>query len=513
MKRARQEKHRQAALSVSAREVGLSRFVTEGTAGLVGRVEHIAPARRMAQAMAAAAAAALLTAGCAAPGGSAGSGATGWLTSLTSAAQPSLTERPPIIFVHGNGDGAANWLTTLWRFESNGWPRERLHAIDAPNPLSRDDDAVAQPDRTSAAEHAAYLASEIDAVLKRTGAQQVVLVGNSRGGNAMRTYVRDYGAAKVSHAVLGGTPNHGVWARADFRPGNEFNGAGPVLTRLNTPQGPQGLEVSPGLKWMTLRSDANDKFAVPTGEWIGQGPSFKTNVDARGPELKGADNRVLPGLDHREVSYHQKAFEQTWQFITGGLPARGIEPQAQVVLDGKVTGLAGSAPTNLPMAGARVQVHAVNCENGERRGAALIDRTIAADGRWGPLRTDAQTCLEFEYGAAGFATVHQYRAPFPRSSDIVNLRPIRMSDADRKAGALVSLTRPRGYFGLGRDEMSLDGAPLPGVVAGVAGQSLSRLSLPSAEPRTVIARFNTERIAMRTWPAAQGHLSVAEVHQ
>ena len=190
MKRAGQEKHMQTVPSAGAREVGLSWFVTEGTAGRIGRMEHIVPARRMAQAMAAAAVA-LLTAGCAAPGGSAGTGATGWLSSLTGGAQPSLTERPPIVFVHGNGDGAANWLTTLWRFESNGWPRERLHAIDAPNPLSRDDDAVAQADRTSAAEHAAYLASEIDAVLTRTGANQVVLVGNSRGGNAMRTYVRD----------------------------------------------------------------------------------------------------------------------------------------------------------------------------------------------------------------------------------------------------------------------------------------------------------------------------------
>jgi pimeloyl-ACP methyl ester carboxylesterase len=491
MKMNEQETNTMSISSVKARAAGSSGFTVQGTAGRAGRMERIGRLGRIAQT---AAAVVLLAAGCAAPGGSAGSGQSGlsgWLDGLTSGAQPSLTERPPIVFVHGNGDGAANWLTTLWRFESNGWPRERLHAIDAPNPLSRDDDAV----------------------LKRTGAKQVVLVGNSRGGNAIRTYVRDYGAAKVSHAVLGGTPNHGVWARADFRPGNEFNGAGPVLTRLNAPQGPQGLEVSPGLKWMTLRSDGNDKFAVPTGEWIGQGTSFKTNVDARGPELKGADNRVLPGLDHREVSYHQKAFEQTWQFITGGLPARGIEPQAQVVLDGKVTGLAGSAPTNLPMAGARVQVHAVDCENGERRGAALLDRTTGADGRWGPLRTDAQTCLEFEYGAPGFATVHQYRSPFPRSSDIVNLRPIRMSEADRKAGALVSLTRPRGYFGLGRDEMSLDGAPLPGVVAGVAGQSLARVSLPSADVRTVVARFNTERIAMRTWPAAQGHLSVAELHQ
>jgi hypothetical protein len=39
------------------------------------------------------------------------------------------------------------------------------------------------------------------------------------------------------------------------------------------------------------------------------------------------------------------------------------------------------------------------------------------------------------------------------------------------------------------------------------------VSLPSAEVRTVIGRFNTERIAMRTWPAAQGHVSVAELHQ
>src|SRR5690242_4574734 len=33
---------------------------------------------------------------------------------------------PPILFVHGNGDSSALWITTLWRFESNGYPRERL---------------------------------------------------------------------------------------------------------------------------------------------------------------------------------------------------------------------------------------------------------------------------------------------------------------------------------------------------------------------------------------------------
>jgi pimeloyl-ACP methyl ester carboxylesterase len=306
----------------------------------------------------------------------------------------SPSAHPPIVFVHGNGDTAGLWLTTLWRFESNGWPRDRLHAIDAPDPLARDDDAVPQAHRTSAAEHAAFLAREVDAVLARTGARQVVLVGNSRGGNAIRTFIREGNAAKVSHAILGGTPNHGVWARADFRPGNEFNGAGPVLRRLNAPQGPDAQEVTPGPKWMTLRSDANDKFAQPTGEWIGR-PGWATEVDARGPELKGADNRVLPSLDHREVSYHAKAFEQTFQFITGRVPAAPLKPESVVTLNGKVNGSAAGSPTNRPVAGAQVRIHRVSCATGERDGAPLLERTTAADGLWGPLRTDAQACLEF----------------------------------------------------------------------------------------------------------------------
>lgn len=47
-------------------------------------------------------------------------------------AEPMPPPAVPIVFVHGNGDTAALWQTTLWRFESQGWPRERLHAIDLP---------------------------------------------------------------------------------------------------------------------------------------------------------------------------------------------------------------------------------------------------------------------------------------------------------------------------------------------------------------------------------------------
>ena len=65
------------------------------------------------------------------------------------ASPPPAPKLPPIVFVHGDGGTAALWTTTLWRFESNGWPRERLHAVEFPYPTLRDDNGVAQAGRSS----------------------------------------------------------------------------------------------------------------------------------------------------------------------------------------------------------------------------------------------------------------------------------------------------------------------------------------------------------------------------
>ncbi|MBC8056509.1 MAG: twin-arginine translocation pathway signal, partial [Rhizobiales bacterium] len=294
---------------------------------------------------------------------------------------------PPIVFVHGNGDTAALWTTTLWRFESNGWPRERLHAIDIPYPLSREDDTRPQPGRSSTGENMAHLSAEVEKVLAATGARQVVLIANSRGGNAVRNYIANGGgAAKVSHAILGGTPNHGVYADAKRNPNAEFNGAGAFLMGLNAPKGASGDEVTPGVKWMTIRSDNNDKFAQPDGVWIGA-KGMPTNVSFDGPALKGAENVVIAGIDHRETSYGSKAFEAMFRFITGKPPvAVTVAPEALVVLDGKVSGYFGQAaapstvPTNLPLAGATVEVYATNAATGERLGChGDRDRRLAGD--------------------------------------------------------------------------------------------------------------------------------------
>jgi pimeloyl-ACP methyl ester carboxylesterase len=427
---------------------------------------------------------------------------------------------PPIVFVHGNGDTAGLWITTVWRFESNGWPRERLHAIDLPYPLARDDDGKLQDGRTSTAEHMKYLSDKVDRVMKATSAKKVVLIGNSRGGNAIRNYLANGGGTKnVSMAILGGTPNHGVWADAKRNTGSEFNGAGPFLTALNAPKGPEGWEVTPGVRWMTIRSDNNDKYAQPDGVWIGA-KGTPTNVGFDGPALKGADNVVLPGVDHRETSFGPKAFEAMFRFITGRSPSTlSITPETSVVLNGKVSGLGlnnepgrGNYANNLPLVGATLEVYATTAQ-GEREGAAMHRKTIAADGMWGPFTANPKAAYEFVITAPGYATTHIYRSPFPRSSSIVNLRAERIADADRDAKSVVTFTRPRGYFGIPRDQITFDGKTPPGgIPPGVAGVSTAKLKVLDAPNRLIVGEFNGERVAGKAWPAADNHVVFLELH-
>ena len=436
------------------------------------------------------------------------------------AVQPPVAQVPPIVFVHGNGDSAALWQTTLWRFESNGWPRTHLHAIDMPYPLARDDDTKAQPGRSSTAEHMAFLKAEVDKVRQATGAAQVVLIGNSRGGNAIRNYIYNgAGASAVSHAILGGTPNHGVWSIPGFREANEFAGTGPFLKALNAPKNAAGDEVTGPVKWMTIRSDRNDKFAQPDGLWIGMAGK-PTGVTFAGPELKGATNVVIPRIDHRETSFSPAAFDAAYRFITGQAPrVAGIVTEPNPVLDGKVSGLgvnpadpkSGNFSNNLPLAGAQVEVFATDARTGERLGAAVLRKVVGADGVWGPLQARNNQAYEFVISAPGYATTHIYRTPFARSSSIVHLRAERIADADRDAGALVTLVRPRGYIDPARDAVRLDGKPqLPGVRPG-AGDASARLKLTDASPRSVAAEFNGEQVAGRTWPAAGNHVATLEL--
>jgi len=234
----------------------------------------------------------------------------------------------------------------------------------------------------------------------------------------------------------------------------------------------------------------------------------------KAPALKGATNLALGAVDHRETAFHPRAFREIYKFIAGREPDRiSITPEAEVKLSGLVTGTPGGVQTNRPVAGASVEVYRVSPESGERIGGAIHTLQSAEDGRWGPAKVDPSWHLEIVLTSAGSTTTHFYRSPFPRSSDIVHLRAARpLGPADAGAGAIVLMSRPRGYFGLPRDVVLLDGREPADVKAGAPTDSTSTLRLSAAEVgRPVAALFNQERIVARAWPAAENRIAIAEL--
>lgn len=422
---------------------------------------------------------------------------------------PVETGPPPVVFVHGNGDSSALWINNIWRFEANGYKRNQLFAIDFSYPNARRDDSKLEPFRSSTEDQMRELSAFVAQVLKATRRRKVALVGSSRGGNAIRNYLKNGGGAEfVSHAVLCGTPNRGIVNSDTLLVGSEFNGASPFLKDLNA--GPDDL--IPGVEMMAIRSDKNDKYSQPDGRFVGA-PGKPTGVSFDASALRGAKNVVLDGLDHREVAFHKLAFAAMYEHIAGKPPASMFIAQEPLpTLNGKVTGIAeGGVYTNLPVAEAEVEIFEIDPKSGDRKSAVAVHRkTTGGDGVWGPFVGRSDMYYEFVLRMAGQPTTHTYRSPFLRSSDVVHLRPQPFAKTDEGAGAVAIMSRPRGYFGVGRDKFTLDGKVPPGINDGVPGASMGRLAFDAAPTRTVTAMFNNETIATRTWPAKDGHIVVAE---
>ncbi len=434
-----------------------------------------------------------------------------WLAlvlALAAQAAPAWAQRQlPVVFVHGNGDSAALWTTTLWRFESSGYDPNLLYAIDFPHPTARSDDTKPQANRSSTVDEAADLSAMVTRALLESGQDKAILIGQSRGGNPIRNYIKNAGgAAIVAMAILCGSVNHGVYA-LPTNPNSEFNGSGAFLTKLNA-----GSEVVPGVTFVTLRSDKLDKYAQSTGEFVGM-PGKPTHVTFEAPELKGARNIVLDGLDHRETGYHKRAFREMYKAILGREPASvEITPEEHPVLDGMISGSDNGAPTNLPVAGAKVAVYEVDPGSGERRGGPAHQATTGPDGRWGPFTAKPTATYEWEIVAAGYPTTHVYRSPFPRSSRTVHYQLAPLNKKFEGAGSIVTLSRPRGYLGHGRDTFLLDGAVPEGVNAGVPGTSAATKVFPAGPARSVPVVLNEEHLTVRTFPLAEGHVVIAEFH-
>jgi Lipase C-terminal domain len=291
--------------------------------------------------------------------------------------------------------------------------------------------------------------------------------------------------------------------------GNEFNGRGPFLRGLNEGES----EVTPGVGFLTLRSDGFDKYAQEDGRFLGK-PGVPTGITSAGPALAGATNLVLGALDHREVAFHPRSFREIFRFVAGREPARiAIVPETQVSLSGLVTGMPEGVESNSPVNDATVEVYRIAPDTGERIGAVLHTSRTKADGRWGPALVDPAWPLEIVLNSPGEPITHFYRSPFPRSSDILHLRTAKpLAPADKDVGAVVIMARPRGYFGLPRDIVLLDGREPADVKSGVPTDWSATLRLSASEVgRPVACLFNEERIVARPWPAAENRIAVAEL--
>lgn len=412
-------------------------------------------------------------------------------------AQPTDTNpTPPILFIHGNGDSSALWIATIWRFEANGYPADCLFTIDFPYPSARDEDNEAQVGRSSTDDQKQQLSARIDEVLAQTKAAKLILVGNSRGGNSIRNVIKNAGdAAKVSKAILCGTPNHGALDVPLIMTYNEFNGDGPFLRGLNA-----GSEVFPGVDFMTIRSDHNDKFAQPASDLL-----HFYNTGYTSPELNGAKNVVLPGVDHRETAYSPQAFTEMYQFITGQAPTiLDITSEPAPQISGLVTSFLNSDPTNFGVLGAKITVYAIEQQSGARIGEFVYQAVTDQDGQWGPFTGDPNTYYEFVVESDEQPVRHYFRSPFLRSTKYINLR-LDIEPAVANKGVVI-FWRPRGYVATGRDKHSFDGEPVPNVKSGVPVEARFRMEYDGPE-RAAKAVLNIEQMMVRIIP---GHISYAE---
>lgn len=408
---------------------------------------------------------------------------------------------PPIVFVHGEGDSANFWMPVLWRFESNGYPADRLFAADLDHPSARTDDTVAEENRSSTGDAADALSQTVEQALAASGAEKVAIVAHSRGCQTARNYVKNFGGAdKVAGMVLAGCVHHGVYANSEERLNSEYNGAGRFLTALNQPP-----EVPENIPVTVIRSDRFDLYAQPDARFLGL-PGEATGVSYDAPDLEGADTIIVDGLDHRETVTAPEAFIAIYKAITAQVPAiLDIQPEESPTVAGEISGYANGAPTNLPLEGARLTVFAVDSETGERQGEAVLEKTVGADGRFGPFEAQPDQRYEFVVEADGYPVTRIYRSAFPRSTDIANLR-LYPAAAGAIAGStlpgeVVNVMRPRGYFGID-DNATLGAIPIAGrpETEEVPSVWKSSLAVEGDAPETVTAGFNGETIAARTTP-------------
>ena len=189
---------------------------------------------------------------------------------IPDAGAPDASTAPrPILFVHGINGSDADWTVMIDRFLADGVPAERIMARTFENPGWGCNVDNAETLRLWAAE-----------LMMTTGALQIDVVAHSMGTLSSRHYVKMLGGlTSVENYVTIAGMNHGLTLPC-LSPLNvcvwkELCATGEFITALNAPPA-----TPPPTHWVAIYSDGDDTVPVDSAP------------------LDGADNIMIPGLEH-----------------------------------------------------------------------------------------------------------------------------------------------------------------------------------------------------------------------
>ncbi|MBI1192191.1 MAG: alpha/beta fold hydrolase [Bacteroidetes bacterium] len=252
----------------------------------------------------------------------------------------------PIVAVHGYLGSGDTWAAHFKAFSARGYADDRLYAFDY-NSLG--DDALSLT----------RLDAFIDEVLAATGAEQVDLMGHSKGGGLGYTYLSDPDrAAKVAHYAHIGS------FRTDSAAGPSAN-----MPTLNI-WSPDDLVIS-------------DKGDIP-----------------------GAVNVNIAGADHYQIATHPDGFAALWKHFNEVAQVPAASSNSGAI---RVAGKALTFGENTPLAGGTVEVWALDAQAQRLTTAAALTLTTNTDGTWGPAEMPDAAYLEFRVkGASASARAINY---------------------------------------------------------------------------------------------------------
>jgi triacylglycerol lipase len=178
-------------------------------------------------------------------------------------------EHDPVVFVHGINGGSADFAVMMNRLVADGWPKDRLSAIDYPDPKWGCN-----------TDNAETLRKHVEKVRFDAGAAKIDLVAHSMGTLSSRRFMKVLGGAAVvsTYVTLGGM-HHGIQSSC-LNPlpvcvWQELCGSKPYLTELNT------APITPGpATWVSIFSRSDE------------------TVPDESAELPGAENIPFDGVDH-----------------------------------------------------------------------------------------------------------------------------------------------------------------------------------------------------------------------